>query len=86
MIDGQQCKIFWYVDGNKISHTDELVGTEVISVMKNVFGDLTITRSKKHTFLGMNIEIKDNGIIETGMMDQLNETIYILELCEGENR
>ena len=62
-INGKQCTIVWWADGNKVSHVDPLVVTHVIELKKSHFGELTITRGKKHVFLGMNIEInKDKNM------------------------
>ena len=45
-----------------MSHVDPQVVTDVISLMKSHFGELTVTRGKKHRFLGMNIEINNHQI------------------------
>ena len=59
VIDGKQCTIVFYVDNNKISHVDEKVVTSIIKEISEHFGELTVSRGKKHDFLGMDIEIKD---------------------------
>jgi hypothetical protein len=51
--------------------------------MKTHFGDLTVTRGKKHRFLGMNIEINKDKNIEIEMKDQLLEAISMFEEAEG---
>ena len=56
-INGKQCTILWYIDDDKVSHADPSVITDIIELMESYFGDLTITRGKKHRFLGMNIDI-----------------------------
>ena len=55
IINGKQCTMTWYVDDNKLSHKDPAVVTEVLEEISKHIGNLTITRGKKHTFLGMNI-------------------------------
>jgi len=55
MINGSQCTIVFYVDDNKVSHIDPAVNDEILKIMSDHFGDLTITRGKKHTFLGMDL-------------------------------
>ena len=56
MINGKQCTIVWYVDDVKVSHVDETVVSDIITFMQKEFGNLTITRGKKHQNLGMDIE------------------------------
>ena len=57
--------------------------TEGIKLMKLHFGELTVTRGKKHRFLGMNIEINKNKNIEIEMKDQLLETTHMFEQADG---
>ena len=82
-INGKQCTIVWYVDDNKVSHVDPQVVTDVIDLMKSHFGELTVTRGKKHRFLGMNIEINKDRNIEIEMKDQLLEAIHMFEQADG---
>ena len=56
------CTIAFYVDDNKISHLDDDVITEVLDLLKGHFGDLTITRGNKQSFLGMDFEIKNKRV------------------------
>ena len=70
-INGKQCTIVWYVDDNKVSHVDLQVVTDVIDLMKSHFRELTVTRGKKHRFLGMNIEINKDRKIGIEMKEQL---------------
>ena len=85
VINGKQCTIVWYIDDNKVSHVDKNVVTEVIELMKRHFGDLVVTRGKKHNFLGMDISITEDKNIEIGMKDQLNEAVASFEEIEGES-
>ena len=55
MINGKQCTIVWYVDDNKISHEDPKVVNQVLKKMKKYFVNITVTRVKKHKFLGINL-------------------------------
>ena len=59
IIDGKQCKIVWYVDDKKISHTDENVVTNILEKMKEHFGDIKIYRGNSHVFLGIGIVLRD---------------------------
>ena len=47
----------WYVDYNKASHVDSIVIDDLLDIIKTHFGEIKITRGKKHTFLGMNLRI-----------------------------
>ena len=83
VINGKQFTVVWYVDDNKVLHENPQVVTDVIELMKKHFGDLTVTRGKKHRFLGMNIEINKDRNIEIEMKEQLLEAIDIFEESEG---
>ena len=75
VIDGKQCTIVWYVDNNNVSHEDSRVVDKVLDMIKEQFGDITVDRGKKHTFLGMNIKLRDDKKIEIEMVNQLQECI-----------
>ena len=49
-----------YVDKNKVSHVDSNVIDNILK--KNE--EITITRVMKHTFLGMNLHIKEAKTIQ----------------------
>jgi hypothetical protein len=51
-IGGKQCTVAWYVDDNKISHVAPKVVTEVIRIIEESFGIMSVTRGKVHEFLG----------------------------------
>ena len=57
----KECTMQWYVDGNKVTHVSEDVITGVIYITKKHFGELVVSRGKKHTFLGMEIELVLSG-------------------------
>ena len=71
MIEYTQCTISWYVDDNKLSHKNPSVIPDIINKSKKHFGDLSVFRGNKNTFLGMNIEIKDN-ITQVYMVENLD--------------
>ena len=77
-INGKQCTLTFYVDDNKISHVDINVIEDIIKKIAEYFGDLKIFRGKTHTFLGMNISMLPNNVIEVEMKDQIRETIEAL--------
>ena len=53
-INGKQCTLTCYVDDNKLSYKDPKVVTEMLEILKGSFGDLVVTRGRKHAFIGMN--------------------------------
>ena len=85
IINEKQCTIAWHVDDNKLSHVGSKVVTEVIDLMKVHFGDLTITRGKAHTFLGINTLINNEKNIEIEMKEQLKEAVSSFEISEVES-
>ena len=75
MIDRKQCTIAWYVDDTKIAHADSNVESQIIEQLEERFGKMTVTRGKKHVFLGMNITYTPHGTAEIIMRDYLEEAI-----------
>ena len=65
----------WYVDDNKASHVDSKVIYNLLEIIKIHFGEITIIKGKKHTFLGMNIKMTENNEIEIEMEEQLMKII-----------
>ena len=59
MIEVTQCTIDWYVDNNKLLHKNPEVISDIINEVKKSFGELSVVKGNNHTFLGMNIEIKE---------------------------
>jgi hypothetical protein len=74
-VNGKQCTIVWFVDDNKISHVESGVVTQMISLIEERFGKMTVTRGKQHTFLGMDFLLTDNGTVEITMNNYLREAI-----------
>ncbi len=76
-IKDKQCTICWFVDDTKISHEDPTVVSWAIYKLECHFGKMMITHSKRHTFVGMDIEFKQNGIVELSMDNYIDECIQI---------
>ena len=76
-INGHQCTIAWYVDDNKVSHVDPNVVDGVLNMIRALFGEITVSRGRKHTFLGMNIFMAENRTIQIDMKEQLLEAIEL---------
>ena len=74
-VEGSQCTICWYVDDVKISHKNKHVVDEVIERLEEDFGKMTVTRGKKHTYVGMNITLTEDRNVEIEMKDYLKEAI-----------
>ena len=75
MDQGKQCTITWYVDDNKISHVNENVVEEVVTKIEEKFGKMAVTRGNKHVFLGMEIELNNDGTVTLDMSEYVNEAI-----------
>ena len=75
IIYGKQCTICWHVDDIKISHVDPDVVNKVIKMIDDKFGDTTVHRGKKHTFLGIDIQLKDDGTVKLSIDDYITECI-----------
>ena len=71
--EGSQCNIVWYVDDCKISQVNLEVVTSVIEMLEKRFGKMAVKRRKEHTFVGMNISFKDEGVIELEMLEYIKE-------------
>ncbi|KAL7563159.1 hypothetical protein ACA910_014438 [Epithemia clementina (nom. ined.)] len=79
MVDGKQCTVIWYVDDTKISHEDSQVVSDVIAAIEEKFGKMTVMQGKAHNFLGMDIEFKDNKMVQVQMTEYLKAAIRSLE-------
>jgi len=62
---------------------DPDVVTNVIDILKGLFGELTVTRGKKHNFLGMDLTFCQDKTIKIEMKKMLNETLDMIDddLC-----
>ena len=75
IIRGKQCTVGWYVNDTKISHVDPEVVDEVVAAIETNFGKMTVTRGRKHTFLGMDIEFNGNGTVTIAMDSYIRDAI-----------
>ena len=84
-VDEQTPTIAWYVDDCKISHKDPKVVDWLIKEIEKVHGKMTVTRGKKHVFVGMTIEYLGKGKVSIIMKDYLGECIEVsgIEVSEG---
>ena len=49
--------------------------SKVFKMIDDKFGDTTVHRGKKHTFLGIDIELKNYGTVKLSMDDYITECI-----------
>ena len=78
MVNGKIFTLVWYVDEKKVSRMEATVVKNLINDPKNHFGELIVTRVKKHTFLGMNINITEDKNVDIYTKDKLLEAIEAL--------
>ena len=62
------------MDDSKLSHKNPEMISYIINELKKIFGELYVVRGNKHTFLGMNIEVKYSKI-QVDMEKKLDECI-----------
>ena len=62
------------MEDKKLPHKNSEVISDIIDEVKNVFGEIYVLIENKHTFLVINIEIKENTI-QVDMVEQLEECI-----------
>ena len=74
VIEGTQYTTAWYVNDNKSLHKNMQVILDIINEVEKNLGELSVVIWKKHTFLVINIEIKDNTI-KVDMVEQLEDSI-----------
>jgi hypothetical protein len=80
MLDGKQCTITWYVDNTKIFHADPNEITKVTEQIEAVFNNMTVTRGKGYTLLGMHVQFRGNKEV-ISMKSYLVEAIKESGLC-----
>ena len=59
LVNGKKSTLMWYVDDNKVSHTEAKVVEDLINNLINHFGELVVTRGKRHKFWCVNIDITE---------------------------
>ena len=73
IINGKQCTIVWHIDDNKISHEDPNVVSEIIIQLKGHLGKFTVTRGKKHKYLGMKIRFTEDVKVVINMSKKIQK-------------
>ena len=60
-------------------HKDPKIVDQTIKKIKNRFGEMTVTRGFKHTFVGIDIELCMDGTVKLVMMDYLKKRSEVFE-------
>ena len=55
-IEGKYCTLTWYMDDLKISHVKSSIVDSVIVTIESHFGQMTVTRGKKHMYVEIEID------------------------------
>ena len=77
-INGSQCTIVWHVDDLKISHKESGVVDDIIASLNAEYGKvgkMSVSRGKKHQYLGMTLDFSKEGKFIVDMEDYLKEMI-----------
>ena len=84
-VDDETLTIVWYVDDCKISHKDPKVVDWLIAEIEKRHDKMTVTRGKKHVFVGMTIEFLGEGKVLIMLGDYLQECIDVsgIDVSEG---
>ena len=61
-VNGSQMIVIWHVDNLKISHKDPQEVTNMIAYLEFIYGDMTINGGRTRTYLGMDIDLRDEGV------------------------
>ena len=78
MVNGKQLSIIWHVDDLKISHVDPSVVTELLNEINNEYGKispLTVTRGKRHDYLGMTLDFSVPGNVTFTVIDYIHKIL-----------
>ena len=63
------------MDDLKISHKDKKAADNILKILERKYGRMSVTRGKKHTYVGMNVEYCNDRSAEISMKDCLPEAI-----------
>ena len=73
LVRGKQMTICWHVDDLKISHVDPNEVTKIGEWLKGIYGNVSISRGREHTYLGMQVRYTPKGTCEVSMIPYINE-------------
>ena len=75
MIDNKQCTVVFHVDDNKISHVYSNVVTRIIDKITDHFREVAVTRGDTHDFLGINIKMREDGLVAIQQHEQIEQAL-----------
>ena len=80
MVNGKQFTVVWHVDDLKVSHADSNEVTKFIDWIKSKYEDaeigrVTISRGKKHKYLGMMLDYSKKGCVSIDMKKYVEDMI-----------
>ena len=70
IVDGEQLTVTWHVDDLKVSHVNPKAVDDFINQMQDEFGKegpISISRGKKHDYLGMILDYETDGAMKIRM-------------------
>ena len=67
--------VVWHVEYLKISHKYPEEVTKMITYLESIYGDTTIKRGKKHTYIGMDIYLSNKGLSKICMSGYIDESV-----------
>jgi hypothetical protein len=74
-INGKQMTTCWHVEDLKVSHMDANEVTKIKKWLKGLYGNISVNRGQKHTYLGMQLEYTNDGKCLVNMTNYTNEII-----------
>jgi hypothetical protein len=89
IINGKQCTMVWHVDDLKISHVEEQVTQEIVSLLQKKYGSVdapvTVSYGKVHDYLGMTLDYSDIGKVTIDMREYVKEVLEsaLADMREG---
>ena len=75
LINGDQCTITFHVDDLKISHKDAQVVSDIIQMLRSIYGDVLVSRGPDQTYLGMDFDLSIDGEVSISMKGYISEII-----------
>ena len=76
LVEGSQMTVTWHVDDLKISHVNPDRVTDLLKHLEKLYGEaIPHTRGKKHTYLGMNLDYTESGLVKVSMESYVKEII-----------
>ena len=74
LVEGSQMNVTWHVDNLKISHKNPDHVTEILMHMEKLYGEkFPVTRGKKHTYLGMDLDFSTKGVVTVSIEGYVKE-------------